>query len=226
VVCCWLCWSWWCSCGGFLQELVVAGQGRCRSFDRGDGAGRRGKRHDRGRELVEHGATGFDGNEVGIEAAHPQCGTHAGSDSARGHRAVQEQHSDQCPGPGAVAELGARCDPEPLVDGSECSTRASTGQCGRAGHRTGLAGQDLKVVVEHQVLAALVQRANVRGHDGSDRAGIEDSDRVRAEAYLEPPARVAGRDRVVGLTYTDPGLGIDTARQRGRDVEDLDRQRS
>ena len=78
-------------------------------------------------------------------------------------------------------------------------------------------------MIQHQVLAALVQRPDV---GGDDRAGIKDADGVGAESDLESTARVAGRDRVVGLAHTDPGFGIDATRQRRGDVEDRFRQRA
>ena len=72
-------------------------------------------------------------------------------------------------------------------------------------------------MIQHQVRAALVQRPDV---GGDHRAGIEDADRVGAESDLESTARVAGRDRVVGLAHTDPGLRIDATRRLERDVEE------
>ncbi|WKN60924.1 hypothetical protein HJ581_0045580 [Rhodococcus opacus] len=58
----------------------------------------------------------------------------------------------------------------------------------------------------------------------SGAARVQDADGGGAQANLEPAAGEPGRHRVVGLPDTDPGLGIDPARQCGGDVETLVRQ--
>jgi hypothetical protein len=62
--------------------------------------------------------------------------------------------------------------------------------------------------------------------DRHDCAGIHDGHLCGAEADLEASAGVSGRDRVVGLADTDPGLGVDPTRQPQRDVETCLGQRS
>jgi hypothetical protein len=105
--------------------------------------------------------------------------------------------------------------------GSGYAHVAGSGEGGRAGHRPGLAGQDLQVVVQQQVLGALVQAAGVHGDDGAaDR--VEDLQMAGTEPDLHPAASQADRDRVERLQDTDPRFGVDLGGEQLRGVEPLD----
>jgi hypothetical protein len=80
--------------------------------------------------------------------------------------------------------------------------------------------EDLQVVVQNEVLAALVQAARVLGHDPPLGA---DDDGDRAETGLDPTSSQPRGHRVVGLAHADPGLGVHPARQRRRHVKHPDR---
>jgi hypothetical protein len=112
--------------------------------------------------------------------------------------------------------------PEPLMGRGERAVRAGGDPRGGPGQRAGLASEDLQVVVQGQVLGALVQRPVV----GRDELAVgEGDDRPGAEPGGHPPADQPYRDRVVRLPHADPGLRVDPAGQRGRGVEVVVRQR-
>ena len=72
---------------------------------------------------------------------------------------MQEQHSDEDPGAGRVAQGAAGGVPEPLMGQGERPRRSSGHQRGRAGQRAGLADQHVEIVIQDQVLGVLVQAA-------------------------------------------------------------------
>jgi hypothetical protein len=122
--------------------------------------------------------------------------------------AVQQQHPDQGTGSGSVTVLLAGGVPVPLMNRGERSGCPRGDQGGGSGHGTGFAGEDFQVVVQHEVLAALVQRPGVF----SDHLlGVEHDYRGGAETNVETATGEPGRDRVVRLTDTDRRLGIDPA---------------
>ena len=107
-------------------------------------------------------AAGLDRDQVGIEAAQRERGAHPGEHRGGGQGAVQQQHPDQRPGARPVAEPRAGRRPR-TVDAPAVNAppaRAATSAVAPAS-APGLAGQHLQVVVQHQVLGALVQDCGV-----------------------------------------------------------------
>ena len=95
------------------------------------------------------------------------------------HPPVQQQDLDQQPGPGLVAVLGAGGGPERVVGGGEPALLPRVDQRGRPAQRAGFAGQDLEVVVEHQVLPALGGQPRVAG----DLGGPVQHDQLLASSF-------------------------------------------
>ena len=92
--------------------------------------------------------------------------------------------------------------PERLVGHREQAGLASLTGRERTGHRSGLAREDLQIVVEDQGLAAADDAALVAG---DDRAALDNLDPGPADVGGELPARKPGRDRIEGLADAHPG---------------------
>lgn len=102
---------------------------------------------------------------------------------------LQQQDPDQAAGARGVTVRPPGSVPEPMMGLGESPTGAGRDQRGRARQRAGLAGQDVQVVIQDQVLAALVQRPGMARHHLAMRAGVEHPQGVRAETDLEPAPR-------------------------------------
>ncbi len=103
-----------------------------------------------------------------------------------------EKHLDDRLGAVAVAELPPGLNPEPFMGWGERAGGAGSGQrCGRQ-HRSGLESEDLEVVVQHQHLVALAGPTMRGDHLGA----VEHVEGLGADAGLDTPTDIAGRDRV------------------------------
>ena len=151
---------------------------------------------------------------AGIDRADPLDRIERGVDGHEGQAAMEQQHLDERPGPGAVAELAACPRPEPLVRGGERARCPRLRQRERRGQRPRLAREDLEIVVEHQRLAAPELAALVAGHDP---AVIEDLDRRGRPAApsTRRPASPAGTEYQRWRTHTR-ALRSTLARQQRR----------
>jgi hypothetical protein len=89
------------------------------------------------------GPAGFDRDHVWADRADGQRRRHPGVHVAWAEVAVQQQHLDQRPRAVPVAECLAGSSPECLVRRGDSPGRAGLDQGGGAGHRAGLARQDL-----------------------------------------------------------------------------------
>jgi hypothetical protein len=133
---------------------------------------------------------------------------------------VQQQHVDERPGAGRVAQAAARPGPEPLVGGCEHTGGSGAGQRGGARQSAGLLRQDLQVVIEREDLVAL-QSTRMCG-DGL--GAVEDLDALGAHTHVQAAPDVAGGDRVVGAPHRHPGLAVHAMRADRGVVERLGRQ--
>ena len=88
----------------------------------------------------------------------------------------------------------------------------------RAGHGTGLAGEDLEVVVEQQGLGAAGRLRSWQATTVPPSVTSIAAPRIRA-VRVRPAYR--GRDGVAGLPDADPGLGVDLDRCHPGGVEGL-----
>ncbi len=134
---------------------------------------------------------------------------------------MEEEDLDERSCPGGIAKAAPRSPPEPLVGLRERTRRAGLGERDGARERAGLAGEQLKIVVEDEELAALAQAPLVAG---DELLPVEDRDRPGAATDVDPPAGEAHRDRVARASHPDPGLAIDERPERDRGVERLRRQ--
>lgn len=78
-------------------------------------------------------------------------------------------------------------------------------------------------MVQHEVLAAFVQTANVGGHDPPVGEHLEP---VGVQPHRHSPPGQASRHRVKALTHTHPGLGVNLAGELSKALERLRRQRA
>jgi hypothetical protein len=86
--------------------------------------------------------------------------------------AVQQQHLHQHPDAGGIAERFASRGPERLMRWREHARSSCLSERGGAGQRSGLAQQDLQVVVQVEDLHALPDRALMpRHYGGADEDG-------------------------------------------------------
>ena len=146
----------------------------------------------------------------------------------RGHRRgrqppVQQQHLDQRPRPGPVAELPARLGPQRLVGRGEAAAGPRLRERHRPGQRPRLAGQDLQVMVEHQVLVPGCHQARVH----RDRLpAVEDGQLVGGQPDPHRFPDQPGRHRVAALPDADPGEPVGLRPQHRAGVEPVSGQRA
>ena len=225
-------WSWWRSCGGLSVRGSLSGwAGSCRGGRRSRAATVLRGRCRRGRPGARAAGRATTAPVVGaVRWRRASTATRSGSwrpevergghpreDRVGGHGAVQQQRTDQRPGPGPVAERRAgRCPRTPGASAVNAPLARAAASAVAPASAPGLRTQDLQVVIQQQVLGALVQAARVLGHDPA--VGVDD-DGARAEPGLDPASGQPGGHRVVGLAHADPRLGVDPARQRRRHVE-------
>ena len=168
------------------------------------------------------GFAGLDRDDVRAEGADLERGGDPGGDGDGGQVSVQQQHLDQGLGPDRVAVPGADRVPPLLMQGREHARGAGLRQRSRSGQGSGLAGQDLQIVVQDQVHRA----AHVGAFMDRDLSGAVEDDHLRcAQQHPHAAADQVRGHRILHLSHHDAGMPIHAGRQFQAGLEALDRQR-
>ena len=139
-----------------------------------------------------------------------------------GQLPVEQQDLDHGACAGGIAEPPPGSRPEALVGTSEGAGPPRLRERERARQGTGLAHEDLQIMVQQQGLAALPQAGLVTGDQSTIVKGLHPA---RPEAHRHLAAGQACRDRIPALPHAHAGLAIDPRPEHQRRVEGFGRKR-
>jgi hypothetical protein len=185
----------------WLEQFVIGGQhghGAVKEMQGSDGEGNR--------TSALSCSAGLDQDHCRVDRPGRERQLHTLDKYLMVHVTMGQQHLDQGPGPGLVAQLSSGGGPESFVGIGE-RTRGPSGPEGRGpGQSTGLVVQHLEVVIEAQPFSPFAHSPFVTRHHPPLLTGF---DVLGPQKDIDAPSNEAGRDRIEALAHTDPGLVVD-----------------